>query len=252
MIQSKTELKLKLIPLYQHLKEVCESNEKWSPFLMQWGEDFPTEPNKGIMFYGRATNGWFGTWDFNVFFSDNHKDRGWNRDDQMVWVENQWYESDDGYVTSNSQFWSVIRGISKEFYGEEWYKYVTWSNVCKVAPAAKGNPSDKLYYSTLENNQKIIKTEIAHFNPKFVVLFTGGDWSSGGDWSTDFISYLNNEEKLVCLMEFQWDSSDKERKCKVYKIEDIYYIVTLHPQGKTIQPHIDGIINLIRQIDKCI
>ena len=76
------------------------------------------------------------TWDDDIFFSndDNSNERGWNRDDQMQWVEKQWTSSEDGYNTNRSQFWSVIKGVSTHFYGQEWFNFVAWSNICKVAP----------------------------------------------------------------------------------------------------------------------
>ena len=128
------QFKSQLIPIYNSLRDDCNRDDNLCPFLMQWGNRFPITPNSGIIFYGRATNGWFGTWDYDIFFSNNDEDRGWNRDNQMAWVEEQWCNSEDGYDTSKSQFWSIIKGISTRFYGDEWFKYVAWSNICKVAP----------------------------------------------------------------------------------------------------------------------
>ena len=77
------KLKERLLPLYVNLRKDCNADENLCPFLMQWGDKFPIRENDGIIFYGRATNGWsHGTWDDDIFFSndDNSNERGWNRD----------------------------------------------------------------------------------------------------------------------------------------------------------------------------
>ena len=49
-----------LKPLYAELMRSVEAyqNNDLVPFCIQWGKYFPTRENTGIMFYGRATNGW--------------------------------------------------------------------------------------------------------------------------------------------------------------------------------------------------
>ncbi len=247
--------------LYNELKKDCDANEYVVPFIFQAGKKFPKEKNNGIVFYGRATNGWYGTWDIEKLFDENNPDRGWCPDNALIWVD--YAAGNEGhYNTNRSQFWNLLKGVAIHYYGSrdcnfqpsEWSDYTMWSNVCKAAPEVAGNPSNSLYYATLETNCKIMKAEIEYFSPKFVVLFTGGgDWlkegqsSSGGDWSSDFLKFLNNgnEIKGNLIDELIWDKDYEGRKAKSYKIGDVYYIVTLHPQGKKIQPHIEGINKLI-------
>jgi len=255
MEKFKEELKC----LYKKLAKDCEYNESIVPFVFQAGKKYPKEKNCGILFYGRATNGWFGTWNIDELFDERNPNRGWNRDDALIWVDRA--AGDEGDYNSNrSQFWKLVTGITCRNYGtDEWSDYAIWSNVCKAAPEQQGNPSDSLYYSTLETNCQIMKVEIDYLSPKFVVLFTGGgNWiekgsqSKGGDWSSDFLKYLNNgnDFNLCPIDEIIWDDDYEERRAKVYKIGDVYYIVTLHPQGKKIKPHIDGIINLISKYER--
>lgn len=252
------KLKEELVKLYNNLKKDCNADDSIVPFIFQVGEKFPKESKSGILFYGRATNGWGNTWNIDDLFDDNNPNRGWNPDDALIWVDNA-EGKEDKYNSNRSQFWQLIKGITINYYNDEhWSDYAMWSNVCKAAPEEKGNPSDNLYYSTLETNCKIMKAEIDYFSPKFVVLFTGGgNWieegcsSKGGDWSSDFLKFLNkgNDIKGNLIDELIWDENYEDRKAKIYKIGDVYYIVSLHPQGKKIQAHIDGISKLINKYD---
>lgn len=247
------KLKSQLFPLYVGLRDDCNAHESLCPFLMQWGDKFPDAKNDGIIFYGRATNGWFGTWDYDVFFGNDNKDRGWNRDDQMVWAENQWLESDDGYVTSRSQFWSIVKGVSTRFYGDEWYNYVAWSNICKVAPEEKGNPNDTVFYNTLENNIKIFQAELNFWSPKYVVLLTDGlarDNENKIDWTSNYISSLNNGFVPSPIYEIAWDEENPALKIRVFELGERYVILSLHPQGRKVDLHKEAIIDIIEKIEQ--
>lgn len=248
------KFKEELKNLYRNLAGNCHDDESIVPFVFQAGKDYPKAKNCGIMFYGRATNGWFGSWNIDEIFDESNPDRSWNRDDALIWVDRA-AGDEESYNSNRSQFWQLVSGITRRYYGiDNWSDYALWSNVCKAAPKQQGNPSDSLYYSTLKTNCHIMKAEIDYFSPKYVVLFTGGgNWmkdgcaSKGGDWSSDFLKFLNKEGDLnsTFVEEKIWDEKYPERKAKVYKIGDVYYIVTLHPQGKKIQLHIDGILSLI-------
>ena len=98
--------------------------------------------------------------------------------------------------------------------------------------------------------------EIEFYSPKFVVMFTGGgDWveegkpSKGGDWSSDFLKGLNNGEMPETICRMTWDDSCNDRIVKVHKIGQVYFLITLHPQRKKIQPHIDGLVKIIEDIN---
>lgn len=247
------KLKSQLLTLYKALKHDCNADEILCPFIMQWGNKFPIRQDDGIIFYGRATNGWFGTWDFDTFFNNNNKDRGWARDDQMIWAEKQWLESENGYVTSKSQFWSIIKGVSTKFYGKEWFNYVAWSNICKVAPYSQGNPSETVFYQTLKNNLKIFHIELDFWSPKYVILLTDGikrDNKTIIDWTSGFISSLNNDILPPAIYEIAWDNEKPYIKIQVYKLGRRYIIRSLHPQGRKVELHKDAIIKIIENIEQ--
>ena len=82
-------LKRRLYPLYESLiQSVKGFSYSKAFFCMQWGRNFPETEHAGILFVGRATNGWItDEEDIDVLFG-NTADRIFNRDDQMQWVEN--------------------------------------------------------------------------------------------------------------------------------------------------------------------
>ena len=238
------EFKKILQPLYETLKGKCNSNERLAPYIIQWGENFVGDIPIRIIFYGRAINGGDGTWDIDKCFDLSDSDRLFAKD-------NSWVETcSDGWFVKRSQFWAVIKQISQAFYPEDWFKYVSWSNVCKAAPSEKGNPSDCLYNKTLNTNQKIFEAEVKFWSPQFIILLTGGDWSRGGDWSKDFLCHMNDGRMPEAKFEAIWDDEYPDRKLKVYEINGVYYIVTLHPMGKKLEPHGKCLIETINKFLK--
>ena len=72
-----------LKPLFAELMQSVEEYQNGGlvPFCMQWGKHFPQEENDGIMFYGRATNGWVTLEsDVDKLFDINFDDRIFFRD----------------------------------------------------------------------------------------------------------------------------------------------------------------------------
>ena len=229
----KDELK----PLYANLMNSIKDFEySKASFCLQWGKNFPSEEHCGIMFVGRATNGWISdSEDVDILFG-NSEEAIFNRHDQMQWVENLW-GNENGYNTNNSAFWRVIKAVASHFNPEPWYSHIAWSNVCKVAPWDGGNPNDTLYYAQLKDCKKIFETEIKLLSPKVVVMLTGESWSK------DFLRYLNSEHETKSICKDSWDGYE----CKVYQINGTTFIRTEHPQGKKENIHIQCLINLIKK-----
>lgn len=231
----KAELKHLYRNLLEHTKEYCEG-KTICPFVMQWGKDFPTAANDGIMFVGRATNGWLtddGDVD-NLFEGDK---RIFDLPDQMVWVKEK--EGAPDWNANQSAFWRVVRGVARNFYPDDELNHIAWSNLCKLAPNG-GNPCDKLYNLQLIDACDILNKEVEILSPKFVVLLTNFNWADG------FISGLNgNEEPVASQVVAMKDWADYT--ANVYKIGERYVILTEHPQGKGDQEHIDCLTNLIKK-----
>lgn len=228
-----------LKPLYAELMKSVEEYQEGGlvPFCMQWGEFFPMEENTGIMFYGRATNGWVTLEsDVDKLFDMDFDDRIFCRDDQMQWVDD-YAGYTDGYNTNTSAFWRVIRRTASAFYAEDHLLHVAWSNVCKVAPDG-GNPSDSLFYAQLPSARAIMQKEIEIFSPKHVVLLTGQGWAK------DFLYFLNGNKATKSICSHAW-GTEKQYRVKTYEIGGVYFHLSEHPQGKNEDTHIDALVRAI-------
>lgn len=239
------ELKNKLRPIYADLGDIC-NRDNLCPLVMQWGDEFPTTPNDGIIFYGRATNGWDSSWDLDILFSDKNRDH-------LEWMEQNENYNPNKYNPNRSPFLRIIKGISTEIYKDKlgdkkWYQFVAWSNICKVAPRESGNPSDKVFYATLDNNIKAFRAEVDFLSPKYIVLLTDGIARDNKpiDWTSYFINSFNDVKYYDTI---PWGSENKI-KIKVYKSGNMFIILSVHPQGREERPHRDAIINIIEKIEQ--
>ncbi len=241
--EKKQELKEKLIPLYASLLKEVKSNEKdLSPFCIQWGKSFPDQNNHGIIFVGKATNGSISDCSVDVevdtLFNESFENRIFAKKVQM----NQWKEfregNNNGYNTKKSSFWRVIRGVTQSIYEQEkWSEEVAWSNLYKIAPSKRGNPSSQLRKTQLPLCVEILKVELETFQPQFVVLFTSA-------WEKDFLYHLNGSS-TKSIDKYSWNAGKSE--IKVFKINQIYFIATKHPQGKPEQEHINLLSKIIKK-----
>ena len=223
-------IRQELIPLYEELLD----NNSFGyvlPFCIQWGENFPSAKNEGILFVGKAVNGWdTHDKDVNILFGNSDK-RIFARDEQMKWVSTG--EGCQGYNSKRSAFWRAIKGVTQNFHPkEEWYSYVAWSNLYKLNQG--GNPKASLRNEQHDICKRILEKEIEIFSPKFVVMFTSG-------WERDFLFFLNDNNDPVKKSSIKWGNHET----RLYKINDIVYIVTLHPQGKKENIHVEAIVSLI-------
>ena len=212
------------------------NRETDTAFVMNWGENFPTERNTGILFVGKAVNGW-------AKKEDQSFEKLFARKDQMKWVEDLW-NSKDNYVTKKSAFWRVIKGIITNYDKtiNPWYSYIAWSNLYKMSPnnsKGGGNPSKKEKDNQLALCRKILQKEIEILSPKYVILLTSG-WES----KTGFLWYLNGKQHTIHLEEITWGGKNKIR---VYKINDTLFITSVHPQGKNEDEHVKQIINILNK-----
>jgi hypothetical protein len=225
----KNELKEKLFPLYESLLINIDSEDVW-PFCMQWGHKFPMDEKSGILFVGKATNGWVTkSKDVEILFGDSES-RIFARTDQMKWVvENKPY-----YKVS--AFWRVIKRVSELKNGkDEWYSKIAWSNLYKVS-LEKGNPTGKLINQQIEICKEILNTEIEILNPKYVIFQTSG-------WENRFFGNLKDSPKEK---EVIWGNNYKTIG---YSINNRVYITSVHPQGKNEGDHVNAIIKIIEHFE---
>ena len=86
------------------------------------------------------------------------------------------------YFYSKSSFWRLIKKILEasgtsekdNWYDdkEEWNQQIAWSNLYKIAPRKKGNPSHKLMAENMREHIDIIKKEIELYRPGKILFVT--------------------------------------------------------------------------------
>lgn len=227
-------LKSRLKPLYENLISKLNFKSGLYPFCIQWGSDFPKEKNTGILFVGKATNGWLkSSSDVDLLFGDS-KDSIFARKDQMKWVSNL-ENNNDGYNTRKSAFWRIIKATTETLYPKkEWYSIIAWSNLYKIS-FEKGNPNEKLKLAQKEYCKKILEEEINILSPKYVVFLTSG-------WDKVFLKHLNEGTDPIQENSILWN---EKYYSKSYTINNVTYISTKHPQGKNEEKHVKVITELI-------
>jgi len=230
-------LKEKLIPLYEELLNGITLKEKLCTFCVQWGDKFPIEKNEGVLFVGKAPNGWTTTSrNINVLFGDS-KSKIFAREDQMEWVHR--LEGDVKNNTRTSAFLRVMKQITKSISEEGlWYSKIAWSNLYKVS-FEKGNPNAKLKKEQLKLCKKILESEINILSPKYVIFLSSG-------WENEFLYYLNNSTSNKSVCKVQWGNN---YETKGYLISGRIYITSQHPQGKKEKEHIDAILKIIKNLN---
>lgn len=231
------QLKDTLKPLYKEMLNDI-SQKVTVTFCTQWGEDYPIEKNKGILFVGKATNGWISkseSKDVDVLFE---KDGIFAKSDQMVWVK----KKHGKYNPKRSAFWRVINKISSPSYGKDWLENTAWSNTYKVSNK-KGNPSSKLRAEQEKYCIKILEKEIEILSPKYVVFLTS-------DWERFFINHLKKSEDFKFINKEEWGKRRGKRShekyySQSYSLNDTIYITSFHPQGKSEKSHAKAIRTLM-------
>lgn len=259
----KETLKTQLKPLYAELlKDVETYKGDTCTFFPQWGEEY-TNDGHGIMFFGRATNNWYSKCkDIDLLFDENNKECIFARDDQMRWVYNNILaaksrknesETRKEYNPNQSPFWRIIRKTTKKVFGykeDEWFKHIVWSDLYKVSVQLEktdreanknANPTAELFEAQQKNDliYEIMKKEIEIFNPKHIVLLTGG-------WSKIFLKKLNEGNMPVPIQSQDFGKEKKKYKINVYQINGRFFYATEHPQGKPEKEHIEKLVELIK------
>lgn len=227
------EIKKKIFPLYKKLLEE-NSFKDICTFSFQWGKNYSFDQKSGLLFVGKAVNGWI-TNETNVtrLFDSENSERIFARHDQMEWVNNL-SGNTEGYNTRKSAFWRLIRKVTEIYYSEEWYSKIAWTNLYKVAPWKGGNPNGKLQNVQRKHCFDIFRKEIEILSPEYVILLTSG-------WEWSFMKHLNGSGSLKIIDEKTWG----KHKTILTEIDGISFIISHHPQGKNEWSHRNAILELI-------
>lgn len=181
------------------------------------GSRYPEQSNRGIVFYGRANNGWDDT--------ETHD------------VEKILFDQ------TFRPFFNLIYYFGWEFYGNDWNKHVAWSNICKLVPWESGNPSDALWDAQYNHMVTIIKKEMELLSPALVVLVTGNTASARWD-SPFFDAYPHLLDKMID--EKVWYVyGDKKCTASLYSDGLINVLLTDRPERRPIQAHSDALFQLV-------
>ena len=181
------EYKNRILPYYKEMANnpkvtQIDREKRLSFFCTQWGRNWHSG---GILFVGRATNGW--GQGINI---DNLP---FNEQDQMDWVITHGMNSSTAWRASRSPFWRVIKNVSQRFHATDWQTYIAWSNLCKCSFLESGNPSDSLFYATLEPCRQILKVDVEMLKPRAIVMLTEAnlvDALTKRGWSGCFVDCL--------------------------------------------------------------
>lgn len=227
-----------LLPLYHSLREACSTVidlDKFTVFFPQLGRLYTETTKDGILFVGRATNGWKNALSENLEDVADFQFETSMLDNE---VKNNWSipNSISGYRCSRSAFWRIIYRVSKEFYPNDWSEHIAWTNLYKVAPITGYNPSDSVCYAQLEACDAILNKEIKLLSPRYVIFLTSWNWLK--DFSL-VKTMPNNAQQIISE---KWDGYN----AKKWDAEGITYILTEHPMVKPEDSHTKALLKLMR------
>lgn len=240
------QLRKRLTPYYLNLQELVKEcgNEtiKQADFMcVQWGRNFPDEKYKGLMFYGRATNGIEDdAYRGEAMLGDNPYSL-FNRMDQMEWI-----------ASKGSPFVNLMRLITHVYYqGEPWYHNIAWSNVCKINEkeenARNPNPSEECWELQLKDISGIIRVELEEISPKVAIFVTGV--VAGDDWHAPLLRAFEEGKDLeVIVKEKPWPGYENEKyppSITAYKRGEQLIIITERPEFREYETPMKLITELI-------
>ena len=233
---NRTQIKDALIPLYKELKDNCSPYievDKFTVFFPQLGRHFLEKAGNGILFVGRAVNGWKNT----LSQEPEHAANDQFTESMLDCDINKYWStpSPNGYRCNRSPFWRVISCIAHHFYPENWPEHIAWTNLYKVAPKEEeGNPSGYVRAIQFKACDAILDKEIELLSPKYIVFLTG-------NWANVFSIYKTLQENGQNLLSEKWGKYISES----WTLRGRKYILSKHPQGKPEDAHISALINLM-------
>ncbi len=189
-------------------KAAQKADENYCCFYPSFGID---GKSCEFIIYGQAIKGWqpqFKTTDnidddaflktsiqySNSFYSDkekgNHSPLNWvnvrwspNIYKQLKGNEQEFYSDKyfGTYYAFRSFFWNVTYKLIARYYGlhendHTWVKKIIWSNLYKIAPAERTNPSDEECKWQQEKSIELVEKEIEEINPRYCIVLTNDDW----------------------------------------------------------------------------
>lgn len=233
-----SELEKELRPLFLKMYSEIKNVDDYWLFCATWGKYFPSVAKQGILFYGRATNGWK---DYCCCANaDDIFSFLFNRADQVEWMS---------YNTSRP-FVNLIKHVAERYYPKQWNEHIAWSNVCKVAPnTTLGTPSLELWDEQYWHMVSMMEVELRILSPKVVIFITGT--TAGEHWDSPLFEidkYKNLESMLTEQIVWGIASNGFPLTTKGGVVDDTIFIFTDRPEMRPIEPHANAIIELIEKL----
>lgn len=156
-------------PLWKHIQ-----NKTLTAATCMVGREYDRSPVK-LMFVGRAVNGW------EISFADCSSPEATAQ--SVLKQENildefardyTIEESGKKYYYARSPFLRFMKKTVKAFNGteENWQQRLIWSNLFKVAPRHRGNPSWAMVRNDIPLYREILEQEILMYHPDLVIFVT--------------------------------------------------------------------------------
>lgn len=194
--------------------------------------------DRRLMVMGRAVNGWgegilpaaVATTDAATRYARRVQDSvapGPNGECPMRWVTDSWGAPCGEYNTKRSAFWRAVRGVvarvgMADVEQPEWPSQLVWSNLYKVSPACRGNPSGGLRQIQLPGCLELLRLEVVTYGPRHLLLLTGNDWAA------PFLAAIGcSVHGGTGLSYVEWFGT-----CSLGGGHQMRCVVAAHPQGK--------------------
>ncbi len=206
-----------------------------------------------LMLVGRALYGW-GTTAFKALemmsedarsniLDNTIKISSSDRGCPIQELHDLWREKDSKYNLNQSQFWSVARDVIKEFSttaeNEKWSNYLYWTNLYKVSPQRRRNPSQSLKLAIDSSSWKMLITEIELLQPKRILFLTGQWWAEQFLKNTTFRAFEVPPIPHVFRTGFL-----------PFRGSEAAVVVSDHPQGKTRSEIVFGVLDAFAKLGR--
>jgi len=184
-------------------KKLTAKNRKYAVFYPSFG----TRKNERVEFliYGQAIKGWQPAFNSSekinhevlvkkaIAYSNEYYSK--NAHSPLDWVNIYWTRTSYRRLTKEEKlfyprlphsifrsfFWNVSYKLIDKYYNYDdeswdWSKKIVWSNLYKIAPAERINPSnqERIWQEALST--RLIKQEIDEIKPKFCIVLTNDSW----------------------------------------------------------------------------
>jgi hypothetical protein len=115
-----------------------------------------------------------------------------------------------------------------------------WSNLYKVAPVKKGNPSTRLIRAQRDLCIRLLKEEVTTYAPRRILFLTGYSWAK------PFLSIIDKSSAITHELAAPLELSAKVRLGRGSRV--CMTIVAPHPQGKKEKLLARSVVDVLRNV----